>query len=269
MARITAESIRYRQEKLRDISFEAKLARMKKLRGATGAQGEFGGPEFTRASALYGELGGMGMPGDIGGLEDLNEAERAAYVEQQEMIGGQLGTAQEEMRNLVGRMGGGGSEVIEAAEGLRVGAMGARAAALRGSFASGQQRVEARRGEALKGKETAATGFGGLAGLREAGGQWRGGQALERQRMLMSSMGVEGSDYGGYSAGGRPDTGPTMGTYGTEWSKFGKGMSPAETRMRMRNQFMWPTYRGTRDTGTTRYSPKYTGYAGRGDYNWL
>lgn len=224
----SAEAIRGRQEKLRDISWEAQMRRLKDMRGGTGA-GKFGGPEFERSKALYGELGGLEMPGDISGMGDLNAAERARYVEQQEMIGGQLGSASEELRNLVGRMGGGGSEAIEAAEGLRVGGIGARSAALRGTFQEGQQRVEARRGEALRGKEAAAGGFGGLAGQREAGAQWRGSQGMERMKMLMQMMGMEG----GY--GGVRDTGPTMGTYGTEWSKFGQPMSQKEFQMRAGN----------------------------------
>ena len=225
----SAEAIRGRQEKLRDISWEAQMRRLKDMRGGTGA-GKFGGPEFERSKALYGELGGLGMPEDIGGMEDLTAAERAQYVEQQELIGGQLGTASEELRNLVGRMGGGGSEAIGAAEGLRVGAIGARSAALRGALMGGQQRVERRRGEALRGREVAAGGFGGLAGQREAGAQWRGGQGLQRMQMLMNMMGGEG-----YGAGGARDTGPTMGGYGTEWYKFGQPMSQKEFQMRAGN----------------------------------
>lgn len=239
-------------QQVKDVGFRGGLRRLGMLGGAGGGRG-YGfeaGPEFARARALLEGLGGMEMPEDIGGVGDLTAAEQAALTEQQELIGGQVSAGEEELRNIIGRLGGGGSELQEAYERMRTGATGARVQALRGALTSGQQRVETRRAQALRGRETAAGGLTGLAGQRQAGEQFGAQMGLRAEEMRANLMrNLAPFAFGGGGVPALPGMGAAPSAFQTFTPRGPTGWSRMTEATEARNRFMWPTQYGAMRSG--------------------
>jgi len=177
-----------------------------------GAGREFGGAEFGEARDIYRELGATPAVTDVSGETDLNAAELSALIEAREGISEQGEMAGRELRETVGRLGGGGSEAIEAQRGLETGIMGARVQALRDVLGRAQGTREEAKRRRLTARTAAGAGLSGLASLRETGRQFDindlRAQMQARMNMLGGgvSLGVPGGGGGDRSlfpAGGQ------------------------------------------------------------------
>lgn len=207
------------------------------------------GPEFKESREAYRELAGLEFPeSDIGGVGDLTAAEQAALIEQNEAIARQLGQSEEELRSTVGRLGGGGSEFQDIATQLQTGATSARVQALRGALQAGQQRVETRREQAIRGRETGGAGLGSLAQLREQGQQFGfGTRQTAAQQRIAALQNLVGNITPDLRA---PTSSASYGpTFGGGFTKFGTGFSPLTTATELRNQYQPPILRGLYRSG--------------------
>ena len=238
----STRAARMRQEVLdvnRKGEWDETLRRLKSL-GLGGGGGGYGfepGQEFLSARGAYGRA--MQPVGDISGEGDLNAAELSALIEGREGISGQQGAAIEELRNTVGRMGGGGSEFQEMAGDIQTGGISARVQLLRDVLSRAQGTREQAKGRSL----TAAGGMAGLAGMRESGKQFGAqyGLSVMQQRMnALSGLMGEGYGGGGYAA---PSTSQGQGV--GDWQTFGQGWSPMTQATELRNAYIPPTQYGS------------------------
>ncbi len=220
---------------------------------AGGGYGFEEGPEFQAARSAYQRA--AGPVSDVSGVGNLNAAERAALIEARENIGEQAQRSTKELQNVVGRMGGGGSEFQEMAGDIQTGATSARVQALRDVLA----RAQGTREEAKDRAMTAAGGLFGLASLREQGRQFGaqyGLTAMQQRMALLDNMAPQ------YNLGGAGGADFMPGSVGTMMGgqQLGQGWSPNIQATELRNQFIWPTQYGVGNASASRAPSYYRWY---------